>query len=590
MSGFRLMTVPIFLLALAIIGAGMWQNWVLAHPHDPPPAGQTAAPQPAVTPQPAPILAKWVQVVPAQQEFSRDSVVIESPPAASVRAVLPKGTSCPIIRVGRPDGHSSALIERHNPFPEGFPVIVCEATVEPTAEIDRVYFSDTSYLRIPKLTDLLKKDKETRKVVSFPGFRRMVLVGDTGCRGLKTKRNNRQPCDQDVWQFGRIAAHAAARAENGDADPFLVVHVGDYVYRDRDTWELWREDFFEPGRPLLETAPWIMLRGNHESCTFPEPNSARGWFLFFGFGHNGVTYTCSDPEAMFLEPDTIDVADNLRLLLVDSADAYNATKEPGLLRVKPAAPKDGVRQGKEGSKPAVWLITHIPPRGIAGPAEKIAAKWPEEVNVGWKPESKTLQQAVAHMANDDSLQITTLISGDLHYFQKVEPGHGQSGPVQFVVGNGGVKRDPHPIPPVRSSEISAQITLAKDDQDVKDWHWTTANRHGYVLVCRGPEAKQAEGKGKNDETSTPKGRQPTPKGLQPEGLAGSQPGKWTFMLWAEDADGELHLHPGLPDGYVRATATMPCVLQSSGSSCTPAPATGMSEEAFLEETCFWPAG
>jgi hypothetical protein len=57
--------------------------------------------------------------------------------------------------------------------------------------------------------------------------------------------------------------------------------VGDYLYRENvcppgnakcegssagDNWKTWEQDFFTPAGPLLEAAPWIFVRGNHESC------------------------------------------------------------------------------------------------------------------------------------------------------------------------------------------------------------------------------------------------------------------------------------------------------------------------------------
>ena len=65
------------------------------------------------------------------------------------------------------------------------------------------------------------------------------------------------------------------------ARPDLVIHVGDYLYRESpcpkndhgcagspydDSWFTWKADFFVPAAPLLQVAPWIMVRGNHEIC------------------------------------------------------------------------------------------------------------------------------------------------------------------------------------------------------------------------------------------------------------------------------------------------------------------------------------
>jgi len=104
------------------------------------------------------------------------------------------------------------------------------------------------------------------------------------CRfNLYTMQGN-SPCDDPAaWPFARVAMTAAGFA------PDLVIHVGDYHYRETpcadragcansphgDTWRAWQADFFDPAEGLLASAPWIMLRGNHEDCL----RAGAGWQL-----------------------------------------------------------------------------------------------------------------------------------------------------------------------------------------------------------------------------------------------------------------------------------------------------------------------
>ncbi|MDQ1741850.1 MAG: mycothione reductase, partial [Pseudonocardiales bacterium] len=82
---------------------------------------------------------------------------------------------------------------------------------------------------------------------------RLVILGDSGCR---LKGGFVQNCrDPGGWPFARIAALAAARR------PDLVIHVGDYYYRETpcpagnagcagspygDRWATWKAELFDP--------------------------------------------------------------------------------------------------------------------------------------------------------------------------------------------------------------------------------------------------------------------------------------------------------------------------------------------------------
>ena len=102
---------------------------------------------------------------------------------------------------------------------------------------------------------------------------RILVIGDTGCR---LKDSFVQACNNSaLWPF-QAGADVASLMR-----PDLVIHVGDFHYRETrcpardlgcagspfgDTWAVWRSDFFSPARLLLDTAPWVFVRGNHEEC------------------------------------------------------------------------------------------------------------------------------------------------------------------------------------------------------------------------------------------------------------------------------------------------------------------------------------
>jgi hypothetical protein len=135
--------------------------------------------------------------------------------------------------------------------------------------------------------------------------KRILVIGDTGCRmagAYKPATNSNEQNCHDPAKFP-LAYLASVEAT---FQPDLIVHVGDYFYRDTgcnsfyrdtgcnsfagapgcgdptnanyetwgDTFDSWNADLLFPAKPLLQAAPWVMIRGNHESCG----RGARGWF------------------------------------------------------------------------------------------------------------------------------------------------------------------------------------------------------------------------------------------------------------------------------------------------------------------------
>ena len=88
-----------------------------------------------------------------------------------------------------------------------------------------------------------------------PIIKRIVVIGDTGCR---LKGTFVQDCNDPVkWPFATVARLAAAR------HPDLVIHVGDYHYRETpcpadragcagspygDNWAVWQKRLLRSGR------------------------------------------------------------------------------------------------------------------------------------------------------------------------------------------------------------------------------------------------------------------------------------------------------------------------------------------------------
>ena len=128
-------------------------------------------------------------------------------PVAIARAVVERATSCPMLQ--RASGAWQEMTPRLRPPGGHFrEVLVCE-TLYPFGEAAAV-LAGGHRLELPVVTPATP--------------RRVLLMGDSGCRG-ETERKP-QPCTGDgftkVWPFGIIAEDDKRSAAD------LIVHVGDY--------------------------------------------------------------------------------------------------------------------------------------------------------------------------------------------------------------------------------------------------------------------------------------------------------------------------------------------------------------------------
>ena len=207
---------------------------------------------------------------------------------------------------------------------------------------------------------------------------RVVVIGDTGCR-IKGKAV--QDCnDSAKWPFQRVATSAA------DSKPDLVIHVGDYLYREEpcpanaqascggtpagDTWAAWNADFFTPAKDLLAAAPWAFSRGNHESCD----RSWRGWFYYLD--PRPFSGTC---EA-FTAPYPVTLG-KFKLVMFDSGSALDKGLNPGSVE-QYSAELASIHVDH------AWLVLHHPIWGlkvVAGAApDAPPTESPTEVTEAWE--------------------------------------------------------------------------------------------------------------------------------------------------------------------------------------------------------------
>ncbi len=278
-------------------------------------------------------IARWIQLAPGSSVHTTLSGSWGDQPTSIFPTILARaiisGGACPVARLNRflpitlharfnaasltnvpgtpgstngKAGYPQYFVQNTTPqdFPNGTPMATtswteCEAVLPygfTSATIDGVD------LPLPKLVPS-----------------RILVMADTGCRmngALSANGSNQQDCaSPTAFPWAYLAAYEAT------FKPDLIVQVGDWFYRDTncnntfagcndptsvnyetwgDTFDSWNADVFFPAKPLLAAAPWIMLRGNHESCG----RGARGWFALldpFPYDASKVACAPSPPAA-----------------------------------------------------------------------------------------------------------------------------------------------------------------------------------------------------------------------------------------------------------------------------------------------------
>lgn len=358
-------------------------------------------------------------------------------------------------------------------MPAAFPLITCEATI---AAGSRSASVQGQPLALPK-----------------PALSRIVVLGDTGCRlqsPSKTAGGAFQNCNNpNDYPFAQIARVAAAW------QPDLVLHVGDYHYRESPCpasqpgcagsphgygWDAWRADFFEPGRALLEVAPWVMVRGNHESCV----RGGQGFWRFLDPRPLLPNRNCNQPHndqtGDFSDPYAVPLGDRAQLLVMDTAATGNHAFVRGDLRIERY--QDLYAKVEQLSTQAEFNIATMHHPLLAF----VALPTPEgEVLKGgnggligvWNSPGKSLLPARIH----------SVLSGHVHMWQQVS--FASQHPTQFVSGFSGTQEEtvplPSPLPPNAEPAPGAVVDtisswfdgfgymtmerLAPDQWEVKVW-------------------------------------------------------------------------------------------------------------------------
>ena len=380
------------------------------------------------------------------QDPIQSTYVTVGPNGHSVARAVTTAAECPalwanglaqVMRVRAAPGTEPLRPTRSTPEnskPSAFPVLICEADVP--ADAHTLTIGDVS-LPVPK-----------------HDARRIVVIGDTGCR-LKASDHAWQACnDPQAYPFALIAARAAAWK------PDLVIHVGDYLYRENPCpqdkpgcvgspwgygWDAWRADFLDPARPLLEAAPWAMVRGNHENCA----RGGQGWWRFLDSRPLEAGRDCNDP-ANDIKGDTspayaIPLGEGAQLVVMDLSAVGTDPIKPGDPRIEQV--RETWRQLSAFARNASFTFAadHYPILGIAAHQHKTGLRF----DAGNEPLQAIFAGLDKHLLPDG---VDTLLAGHIHLWEQVDLGGIQ--PSQFVAGFSGTQEDVVPLPRILPGNVS----------------------------------------------------------------------------------------------------------------------------------------
>lgn len=324
--------------------------------------------------------------------------------------------------------------------PASFPVTVCELTLPARARRARL----------------------GRRQLPLPPaiIRRIVVIGDTGCR-LKASAGAYQACnDPASYPFARIASRAAAWK------PDLVIHVGDYLYRENGCpagdlgcagspwgygWDSWRADLFEPASPLFAAAPWVLTRGNHESCN----RAGQGWWRLLDPRALQPARDCiaetDDVEGDWSMPYAASLGGGAQVVVMDLSDADT----------KPIRPEDPryaqfIRTHDELARLAksarfTFATAHYPILGITKPEAK-RGEPPRAGNAAIRSTFGQVDPALIPAGVD------VLLAGHVHLWEHVA--YDGAAPSQYVAGFSGTQEDAVSLPATLPADTAPVPGLA----------------------------------------------------------------------------------------------------------------------------------
>ena len=415
-------------------------------------------------------------------------VILGEEGAPQARAIT-AAASCPAITV---DGRTLAMTPRAQPAtiaqrpvnnpPEdakasAFPVLTCEAALPRQAASASIA---GQALPLPKAAP-----------------QRIVVIGDTGCRLLK-KEGSYQNCNfAGEYPFVKVAELAAAW------HPDLVVHVGDYHYRESPCpadrpgcagtpwgygWDAWQADFFAPGAALLKAAPWVVARGNHESCL----RAGQGWWRFLDPRALQAGRDCNreadDDLGNYSDPYAIPLGQDTQLLVLDTANTSWHGFQPSDVAWEKYRANYRQLDALSRRAPHNLVLMHHPLLALGADTDKSSGNmFIIKGDLGLQQSFGSLNPALFPAG------VQTVLSGHVHLWEQIS--FASDHPSQLVAGFSGTAEDivpvPMPPPPGVTPAPGAAIEhislwqdgfgyMTMERQGVEQWHIEVHDLQGRV--------------------------------------------------------------------------------------------------------------
>lgn len=408
------------------------------------PSDQTKPSHPSSTTEPTP-------TVNSDKSFHYQWVQIGDSGVVSVR-VATSAAKCPKINIDGDSQSMSRRLDQASTRPPGFEnVLVCQTDLP--AQTHQASIGNKA-LPLPAY----QQDQQIRSP------QKLAIIGDTGCRvaGSDIQNCTGAPELGPAWEFAAIAQAVAQEQSE------LVIHVGDYHYREEGecdarcdqrnigyTWRSWHEDFFKPAQSLLEQAPWVMIRGNHEDCS----RSWKGWFYFFAEGDLAVPNQWNESSCEhYSEPFTVPLGQQ-QLVVMDTSAIPSVYSQVNSQQVRHFKTQFEQIFAATAHKTA-WLAAHHPLWGISSFNDK-------------SPDISTLEETLqAALAQTTAQQLPTnfklLLAGHVHLFEALE--FTDTRPPQFVFGGGGTKLSPEISDELIRKHPDVLQSLQIESQDFSTFH------------------------------------------------------------------------------------------------------------------------